>query len=89
MLILYIIINWGIIKEMQIYLIQRSLSILKTCIQVALYGLNRLYFGIYIYTSTCIHIITISVERSQGFERKQRGTYGRVDGGKGRVKCFN
>ena len=54
MLILYIIINWGIIKEMQIYLIQRSLSILKSCIQVALYGLNRLYFGIYIYTSTFI-----------------------------------
>lgn len=60
-------------------------SILKTCIQVTLYRLNKLYLEIYLHTYTYMHVTRINKET---WIRKiaSNSAWETMEGGMGRVK---
>lgn len=43
----------------------------ESYLQVALYSLNRLYSGIYVYTYSYIYMKTVNEKRGREFEREQ------------------
>lgn len=56
-------------------------SAMKTCIEVTLYRLNRLYLEISMYV--CTHTLKqLMDQRGHGFEGEQGGVYGRPGGTK-------
>ena len=65
-----------------------SLSVLKTHIQITLYGLNKLYSGIHAYTYTYAITINKKKKRCHEFEGEHRRVYDRFEGRKGKRKIL-
>lgn len=55
---------------------------LKTHIQVTLYGLKRLYLGIYVYINICIYMCAITIDVRRDHEFEGEGYMGRFHGRK-------